>query len=92
MELYQDFSDLLSAFSSAGVEFFVVGAHALGVHDRDEAWPNRVEVERGGLMIPFIGPYDFIRNKEATRREQDRLDANRVRQRFVSRSKERADE
>ncbi|MGA8574920.1 MAG: hypothetical protein WB609_04435 [Candidatus Cybelea sp.] len=37
MELNSDFSDLLRAFFSAGVEFLVVGAHALSVHDRARA-------------------------------------------------------
>lgn len=34
MELNRDFSDLLRAFVDAGVEFLIVGAHALSVHDR----------------------------------------------------------
>ena len=149
MELYRDFSDLLRAFSNAGVEYLVVGAHALSVHDRaratkdldvwirptrenagrawealarfgapldrltiddltdpdtvfqigvppvridvltsisgvgfDEAWPNRVIVDRDGMRVPFIGVHDFLRNKDATGREQDRADAARVRRRL----------
>jgi hypothetical protein len=30
--LNRDFKDLLSAFNAAGVEFLVVGAHALAAH------------------------------------------------------------
>ncbi len=149
MELNPDFSDLLRAFLSAGVEFLVVGAHALSVHDRaratkdldvwirperenarrvwralasfgapldtltvedlidedtvfqigvapvridvltsitgvdfDEAWPKRIEVERDGLLVPFIGVDEFLKNKEATGRDQDRVDAARVRRRL----------
>jgi hypothetical protein len=149
MALNRDFSDLLRAFSSAGVEFLVVGADALSVHDRaratkdlgiwirptaenaarawralamfgapldrlavddlqsqdtvfqigiapiridvltsitgvrfNEAWENRIEVERDGLMLPVIGAREFIRNKEATGRDQDRVDAARVRRRL----------
>lgn len=149
MELYQDFSDLLRAFSNAGVEFLVVGAHALSLYDRarttkdldvwvrptpenaartwqalaqfgapltsltvedltdedtvfqigvppiridvltsisgvtfDEAWPNRNQVERDGMMIPFIGVEEFLRNKDAAGRDQDRVDAARVRRRL----------
>jgi hypothetical protein len=37
MELNRDFSDLLRAFSSAGVEYLVVGPHALSIHDRPRA-------------------------------------------------------
>lgn len=149
MELNRDFSDLLRAFVDAHVEFLIVGAHALSVHDRarttkdldvwirptrdnvahawralaafgapleglraedladeeavfqigiapiridvrtsitgvtfDEAWPDRIQVERDGLTIPVIGVEAFLKNKEATGRDQDRLDAERVRQRL----------
>jgi len=149
MELNPDFSDLLRAFSDGGVEFLVVGAHALSVHDRaratkdldvwirptpenaarawralaafgapldslavedltnedivfqigvapvridiltsitgvafDEAWPKRVEVERDGELIPIIGVEEFLKNKDATDRDQDRVDAARVRRRL----------
>jgi hypothetical protein len=150
MELNRDFSDLLRAFSNAEVDYLVVGAHALGVHDRpratkdldvwirptrenatrawdalaafgapvtnlsvddltnedtvfqigvaplridiltsisgvtfDEAWPNRVEVERDGIPVPFIGVAEFLRNKDASGRDQDRVDASRVRRRLA---------
>lgn len=149
MELYQDFSDLLRAFSNGGVEYLVVGAHALSLYDRarttkdldvwvrpspenatrtwhalaqfgapldaltiedltdedtvfqigvppiridvltsisgvtfDEAWPNRNDVERDGMMVPFIGVHEFLRNKDAAGRDQDRVDAARVRRRL----------
>lgn len=149
MELNPDFSDLLRAFLSDGVEFLVVGAHALSVHDRaratkdldvwirpdrenaqrvwralaafgapldsltvedlidedtvfqigvapvridvltsitgvafGEAWPKRIEVERDGLLVPFIGVDEFLKNKDATGRDQDRVDAARVRRRL----------
>ena len=49
----------------------------------DEAWPARVEVERDGLMIPFIGVDAFLRNKDASGRDQDRVDAARVRRRLA---------
>jgi hypothetical protein len=31
----RDFNDMLSALSAGGVEFLVVGAHALAAHGRD---------------------------------------------------------
>ena len=49
----------------------------------DEAWPARVEVERDGLMIPFIGVDAFLRNKDASGRDQDRVDAARGRRRLA---------
>ena len=149
MELSRDFNDLLRALSSGGVEYLVVGAHALGVHDRprttkdldvwirptpenakrtwqalaafgapmdrlrvedlseedtifqigvaplridiltsisgvtfDTAWPNRIEVERDGIPVPFIGVEDFLTNKDASGREQDLVDAASVRRRL----------
>jgi hypothetical protein len=149
MELSRDFSDLFRALSSAGADYLVVGAHALGVHDRprttkdldvwiratpenarrtwkalavfgapmdrlrvddlidedtvfqigvaplridvltsisgvtfDEAWPNRLEVERDGILVPFIGVEEFLINKDASGRDQDRVDAARVRRRL----------
>jgi hypothetical protein len=149
VELNSDFSDLLRAFLNAGVDFLVVGAHALSVHDRpratkdldvwirptpdnaarawralaafgapldlltvedlidedtvyqigvapiridvltsitgvtfDEAWPNRIEVERDGMVVPIIGAEEFLKNKEATGRDQDIVDARRVRERL----------
>ncbi len=36
-------------------------------------------------MIPFIGAEEFVPNKEATGREQDRLDASAVRRRLQQR-------
>jgi hypothetical protein len=48
-----------------------------------EAWPARVEVERDGLMNPFIGVDALLRNKDASGRDQDRVDAARVRRRLA---------
>jgi len=48
----------------------------------DEVWPERVEIERDGLTIPVIGAEAFVKNKEATGRDQDLLDATRVRRRL----------
>jgi predicted nucleotidyltransferase len=149
MELSRDFNDLLRALSNAGAEYLIVGAHALGIHDRprttkdldvwiratpenahrtwqalaafgapmdrlrvedlidedtifeigvaplridiltsisgvtfDKAWPNRIEVERDGLRVPFIGVEDFLANKDASGRDQDIVDAANVRRRL----------
>jgi predicted nucleotidyltransferase len=119
MELCRDFNDLLRALSNGGVEYLIVGAHALSVHDRprtmkdldvlvrptpekahrtwqalaafgapisgitfDAAWPNRMEVKRDGIRVPFIGLEEFLVNKDASGREQDLVDAARVRRRL----------
>ena len=48
----------------------------------DEAWPKRLEVERDGILVPFIGVEEFLINKDASGRDQDRVDAARVRRRL----------
>ncbi|MGQ0625854.1 MAG: DUF6036 family nucleotidyltransferase [Sporichthyaceae bacterium] len=44
----------------------------------DDCWPNRLEVELGGLPVPFIGLADFIANKRASGRPQDLADIDAV--------------
>jgi predicted nucleotidyltransferase len=40
----------------------------------DQAWPNRMEIDIGGLRIGVIGREDFIANKRATGRPKDLMD------------------
>jgi hypothetical protein len=40
----------------------------------DEAWPDRVTHEVGGLAVPFLGRAALVRNKRATGRTKDRAD------------------
>lgn len=40
----------------------------------DQAWPNRMEIDVGGLRIGVIGRDDFIANKRATGRPKDLMD------------------
>jgi hypothetical protein len=42
----------------------------------EEAWPNRVTVTMGGVDCPVIGRADLIRNKRASARPQDLVDAD----------------
>ena len=137
----RDFIDMLSALCEAGVEYLVVGAHALAAHGVpratgdldiwiratpenaarvlealakfgaplldltiddlskadtvfqiglppsridilsgisgvtfDDAWPGRIDVTIGTLVIPVIGRDDFIKNKKATGRPKDLSD------------------
>ncbi len=44
--------------------------------DFDDAQSDRCVIEMDGLTIPFIGKRDLIRNKRATGRPKDRLDAD----------------
>lgn len=44
----------------------------------DEAWPNRLTVERGSLHYPVIGREDLVRNKRATGRPKDLLDVRNL--------------
>jgi hypothetical protein len=41
----------------------------------DEAWPNRVYFSPNRLALPVIGLKDLIRNKQATGRPKDLIDA-----------------
>lgn len=41
----------------------------------DEAWPHRVQVELAGLRVDVIGREALIKNKRATGRPKDSLDA-----------------
>jgi len=44
----------------------------------EEAWPRRTTVRIGDLSVGVIGRQDLIRNKRATGRPQDLLDADRL--------------
>jgi len=79
-----DFRDLLSAFCAAGVEFIVVGAHALAAHGHvpatidgvefEEAWTRRSPRTLDGLSFPVLSVDDLIANKRASGRLQDLTD------------------
>jgi hypothetical protein len=49
-----------------------------------DAWPQRLELTLEGLVVPVIGLEDLIKNKEATGRDQDQLDAKRLQQQVKS--------
>jgi hypothetical protein len=42
--------------------------------DFEAAWPRRVDRAVSGLVVPFIGREDLIRNKRASGRPKDRAD------------------
>ena len=44
----------------------------------EEAWPRRTTIEIGPLLVGVIGREDMIRNKRATGRPQDLVDADRL--------------
>lgn len=44
--------------------------------DFADCWPRRVEIEIGGLNLPFINESDFIANKLASGRPQDLADVD----------------
>jgi hypothetical protein len=45
----------------------------------ETAWAARENAEVGGLVIPFISKADLIKTKEASGRDQDRIDIRRLR-------------
>ena len=49
-------------------------------HNFEQAWPNRVEVDFDGLVVPFISKQDLIIAKRASGRPQDLLDAETLEQ------------
>lgn len=44
----------------------------------EEAWANRASVQLGSGSYPVIGKREFVRNKRATGRPQDLVDADHV--------------
>ena len=46
--------------------------------DFDEAWAGRAPGELDGIPVCFIGRADFVKNKRATGRAQDRADLERL--------------
>jgi len=44
----------------------------------EQAWPRRTSVRLGGLSVGVIGREDLIRNKRATGRPQDLVDADNL--------------
>lgn len=44
----------------------------------EEAWVDRVDVDVDGMDVPFIGKNALIRNKRATGRPKDLLDADEL--------------
>ena len=45
----------------------------------ESAWANRESVQVEELVIPFISKADLIKTKEASGRDQDRIDVKRLR-------------
>ena len=45
----------------------------------EAAWANREEAQVEGLVIPFISKADLIKTKEASGRDQDRIDIKKLR-------------
>lgn len=45
----------------------------------EAAWTNREEARIEGVVIPFISKSDLIKTKEASGRDQDRLDVKKLR-------------
>ena len=90
----RDLIDLLAEFNAQGVEYLVVGAHALAVHGHvratkdldvwvradaaNAAWVDRVQVSLDGTPVPVISRHHLIENKRASGRLQDLADVERL--------------
>ncbi len=44
----------------------------------DQAWPNRVSVDLGGIVVNVLGREELLRNKRAVGRPQDKADVARL--------------
>lgn len=66
----RDFSDMLSALCAEGVEFLVVGAHALAFHGHPRATGDPDIL----LPVPMLGRAEWIANKRAVGRAKDLAD------------------
>lgn len=69
----QDFKDLLAAFNGRGVEFVVVGAHALAAHGY-----VRVVTAFAGEPAAVLSVENLIVNKRAAARPKDLADVARL--------------
>ena len=93
--LEPDFKDMLSALCGAGADFLLIGVAPLRIDiitsivgvDFEAAWENRITVKHEGLEVPVIGLDELIRNKQATGREQDKLDARKLEKLRASRQR-----
>lgn len=55
----------------------------------DDAWADRVTGDLDGLRVQIIGRRSLLRNKDATGRAKDRIDAEELRKRSRRASGER---
>lgn len=46
----------------------------------EDAWPNRIEAQVGGLRLAFLGPRELVRNKRASARAKDLQDIELLRE------------
>jgi hypothetical protein len=46
----------------------------------EAAWANRDKAQAEGLVIPFISKADLVKAKEASARDQDRIDVKKLRE------------
>jgi len=72
--LNSDYKDMLHVLLDHGVEFLTTIS---GVGFREAHEQSKI-VEIDGLPIPVLSLGDLIRNKRATGREKDRLDADKL--------------
>jgi len=77
--LSPDFRDLLSAFNAHGVDYLVVGAHALAAHGHVRATGDLdvwVPAEPADIPVPVLSATQLIRNKRSVGRPQDMADVD----------------
>ena len=78
MPLSRDLREFIECLNSNEVEYLVVGAGPAGPVF-DDAWDDRAPGDLDGLSVSFIGRSSLLRNKDATGRAKDRIDAEELR-------------
>ena len=83
-KLQTDLKEFIALLNSHGVEYLVVGGHAVAFHGHprftgdsvefDEAWSDRIAAKLDEQAVHFLGFDTLIRNKKASGRDKDLAD------------------
>jgi predicted nucleotidyltransferase len=72
--LTKDFREFLQCLNEHGVEYVVIGGHAVAYH----GYPRRISANLDGVQVHFIGLADLKSNKKASGRNRDLADLDEL--------------